>query len=112
MSAWKKLPAIRGGFHGCLCCGVTTDKFAADDTISVGFGYAALERDGVPVWVEPMGPDDNEAENMTGQQAENMAASDPDHDWRIRIHGPMRGRVYQRHTAGEWVLVEKDGGFA
>ncbi len=40
------------------------------------------------------------------------AAADPDHDWRIVLNGPLSGRTYQRHAAGEWALIEQNQGFA
>lgn len=49
---------------------------------------------------------------MSGEQAEALAAADPDHDWRIVMYGPMYGCAYQRHAPGEWVLVEQNEGFA
>lgn len=49
---------------------------------------------------------------MTGAQAEELAAADPDHDWRIMIYGPLSGRTYQRHAPGSWVMVEQNEGFA
>lgn len=43
---------------------------------------------------------------------EEAVAEDPDHDWRLRIEGPMVGVVYQRHGRGRWVAVERLKGFA
>ena len=78
--------------------------------IAVGFGYAALHRDGAPVWSEDEAVSDNSM--MTGADAEALAAQDPDHDWRIVLHGPLSGRTYQRHGPGQWMLVERNDGFA
>lgn len=108
---WNKEPAIKGKHGGCLTCGPRPDRFPPNAIIGVGFGYAALICDGIPVWVEP-----NEVESdddyMTGAKAEAMAAADPDHDWRIILDGPLSGRTYQRHAPGEWVLIRQDMGFA
>lgn len=46
------------------------------------------------------------------EEAEKLAAADPDHDWRIVLFGPLHGEVYQRHGPGQWLLVEKNEGFA
>ena len=51
-------------------------------------------------------------ELMTCADAEMLAAKDPNHDWRIVLHGPLSGRTYQRHGPGRWMLVEKSEGFA
>lgn len=108
MENWKK-PAIEGGAHPCLCCGVIASVFPMDYRIAVGFGYAGLTRDGDHVWQEE-GQEYDEC--MSGEQAEALALEDPDHDWRIVIDGPLSGRTYQRHGPGQWVLIEKNEGFA
>jgi hypothetical protein len=110
-TTWTKLPAIEGNYGGCLNCGPRPSFFPADALIAVGFGYAALHRDGETVYTEPNEPE-NEESYMTGAQAEAMAAADPDHDWRIVLDGPLSGRTYQRHDAGQWALVEQNMGFA
>ena len=43
---------------------------------------------------------------------EEAVAEDPDHDWRLRIEGPMVGVVSQRHGRGQWVAIERLDGFA
>ena len=43
---------------------------------------------------------------------ENEALKDPDHDWRVVLDGPLRGRTFQRHDVGKWVLVSENDGFA
>lgn len=110
-NGWKKEPAIEGTYGGCLNCGPRPSLFPANGLIAVGFGYAALERDGEPIYTEPNDPDDD-ADFMTGAQAERIAAADTDHDWRIVLHGPLSGRTYQRHGPGAWVLIAQDNGFA
>ena len=111
VSTWVKLPAIEGKLGGCLNCGVRPNLFPAEGEIAVGFGYAALHRDGEPIYTEPH-IDDESAQYMTGAQAEEIAAADPDHDWRIVLEAPLSGRTYQRHGPGEWALVEQNMGFA
>lgn len=110
MSTWEKKPAIEGKHGGCLNCGPRPSFFPADGLIAVGFGYAALHKDGETVWAESSDVDDDDL--MTGAQAETLAAADPDHDWQIILHGPLSGRTYQRHAANEWALIEQDMGFA
>lgn len=107
---WLK-PAIPGRMGPCLCCGVASDFFHPQSVIAVGFGSACLTRDGGLVWHEP-GEGDDDQELMTGEGAEDLAATDPDHDWQISLYGPLRSRVYQRHGPGQWALVEQGEGFA
>jgi len=104
-TGWQKVSAIEeenGGKRNIL--------FPLDCEITVGFGYAALERDGVPMFTEDTCGDHDVP--LTGAQAEAMAASDPDHDWRIELWAPLYGQTYQRHAPGEWVLIKKSKGFA
>ena len=108
--AWNKLQPIEAHYGGCLNCGPRPVQFPPDGVIAVGFGYAALHKDGVPLWTELIDVVDDEL--MTGADAEALAAQDPDHDWRIVLHGPLSGRTYQRHEPGKWMLVEKNEGFA
>ena len=109
-SAWTKLPPIEAHYGGCLNCGPRPAQFPPDGVIAVGFGYAALHKDGAPVWSEDEAVSDNSM--MTGADAEALAAQDPDHDWRIVLYGPLSGRTYQRHGPGQWMLVERNDGFA
>ena len=109
---WKKLPAIEGKHGGCLSCGPRPSYFPADEMIAVGFGCAALYRDGEPISTEPIvNESTTEEDYMTGAQAEEIAASDPDHDWRIVLQGALSGRTYQRHGPWQWALVEQNTGF-
>lgn len=112
MTKLTPIPAS-GARVSCVCCGAPSMMFPADACIAVGFGYAGLTKDGEEIYSEPMGPDDvPEDAYMTGAQAEALAAADPDHDWRIVLHGPLSGRTYQRHGEGQWPLVLQDEGFA
>ena len=108
--AWTKLHPIDAHYGGCLNCGPRPAQFPPEGVIAVGFGYAALHKDGAPVWSEGEAVSDNSM--MTGADAESLAAQDPDHDWRIVLHGPLSSRAYQRHGPGKWVLVERNQGFA
>lgn len=110
MANLKKQDAIPSKGNPCLCCGVIASKFPPDGRIAVGFGCAMLTKDGAPLFEERDGMEWEDC--MSGEQAEALAAADPDHDWQITIHGPLSGRTYQRHTPGEWVLVEQNEGFA
>lgn len=51
-------------------------------------------------------------ESVTLGEIEECCAEDPDHDWRLRVEGPLGGAVYQRHGAGIWHPVERLDGFA
>lgn len=105
------LPAIEGGQPApCICCGPMKGQLCKDSRIAVGFGMAALTKDGECVWSESYGMDWEDC--MTVEQAEELAAAEPDHDWRIVLHGPLRGSTYQRHGEMKWMLIEKNNGFA
>lgn len=51
-------------------------------------------------------------EQITLGEIEEAVAEDPEHDWRLEIHGPMGGVVYQRQGCAQWVAVQRLDGFA
>lgn len=110
---WTKLPPLdahASGFRsGCLNCGPQPTTLSMDAWIAVGFGSAGVTKDGKEVWSEKADPDDD---GWTCQDAEDEALKDPDHDWRIFFYGPLSEAEYQRHAAGQWVLISKGLGFA
>jgi len=108
-STLEKLPAIAAHVGGCLNCGERPAEFPANGVIAVGFGYAALTKNGQEIYSEQASKDDD---FMTGEQAEAIALQDPDHDYRIVLDGPLSGRTYQRQDVGKWILIEKNEGFA
>ena len=77
--------------------------------IAVGFGSAFVSRDGEQVLDGENPPGD---EFLTFADAEKMAAADPDHDWRVVLHGPLHGETYQRQGEGVWMCIERNEGFA
>lgn len=111
--SWAKLEPLTdqqaGLRSGCLTCGPQPTTIPMSACIAVGFGYAGVTRDGIEVWSESDAVDGMVWEV---QDAEDEALKDPDHDWRIFFHGPMSETTYQRHAAGQWVLVAKGDGFA
>jgi hypothetical protein len=80
-----------------------------DAQIAVGVGYAALTRDGVPVY---------EADCLAIEEAwsvgeaERLAAAEPDRDWRIHLVALRDERHYRRQGAGRWRLYERGYGLS
>ena len=107
---WEKLTPIEAGSGGCAHCGYQHSVLPMESIIAVGFGDAALTKDGVDVFCERSNMTDEEI--MTVAQAEEMAKADPDHDWRIHLIAPLSERHYQRQGDNQWVLYEKGQGFA
>lgn len=114
--AWTKADPYKGTVHHwCLNCGGTHEIAPMDMLIAVGFGYAAVTRDGAEVYredINAMLESEDEEPLPTLEKFEAMAVADPDHDWRVVLEGPLRGRSYQRHDAGHWVLIDSNQGFA
>lgn len=112
--SWEKLPAVAGsisilhiGTNGSHAIGALSD-LAMERVIAVGFGSAGATRDGDSVYSES----DDEDAFCRVADIEEMAAKDPDHDWRIYFYAPLYEAEYQRHGAGQWVLIKKGEGFA
>lgn len=119
---WKKLKPLPGRHNPCLCCPPIPDKADMEKIIAVGFGCAQATCDGNlvadgescgnkgPYFIRN-GKPRHVQRYITFGDIEKIAAKDPDHDWRIVLHGPMHGETYQRQN-GDWLLVEKNQGFA
>lgn len=112
MSTWEKLPPYTGEVHqGCLCCPPVEAKAPMGMIIAVGFGDARVTRDGDTIFDENNAPETDEDYHSL-QEFEDMAMLNPDCDWRVILHAPLRSREYQRHDVGTWVLIKSGEGFA
>ncbi len=107
-------PPIEGGPNPCPHCPPIPTQAQMDKMICVGFGEATLCRDGEVVIdaSEAFSTAKGWDEIPTFATAERIAATDPGHDWTIRLHGPLHGETYQRQGEGVWILVERNKGFA
>jgi hypothetical protein len=77
--------------------------------ISVGLGYAALTRDGTPLYEQ----EELELETgMTVRQAEAIARLDPVREWRIHLIGLLDDRHYRRVGDGRWRLYRRGYGLS
>jgi len=109
MAKWKKLPAYQGRVHqGCLHCPPGRRIAPLYTLVAVGFGRAAVTKDGETIYEEP--PDPRRLRRL--RSFEYQARKDPDHDWRLILDGPLRGLEYQRQGHNNWVLIRSDLGFA
>lgn len=116
---WTKLPPVPPDkiHRGCLTCSESHVIAPMDLYIGVGFGSAQVTKDDQGMFDEQ---EESWREEKTGEESErwelgyweSQAELDPDHDWRVHLHGPLRGRVYQRQGKEHWVLVESNEGFA
>jgi len=112
VSEWKKLPVVESRAY-CLCgCGLRAQHADMAWDPHPGLGGCTLTRDGehhADYWLTISSA---EADTRTFQDFEDIAAGDPDHDWRLRIDGPLSDYTYQRQGESLWVLVEQGTGFA
>jgi hypothetical protein len=85
------------------------DLLPLDAQVAVGAGYAALTRDGVPVYeAECFALEDV----WTVRDAERLAAREPGRDWRIHLVALRDERHYRRTADGRWVLYERGSGLS
>lgn len=108
--SFEKMEPIEGGNGGCLNCGYQYSILPMDALIAVGFGYAAVTKNGEEIYNENSLSNDECL--WTTQDAENEAIKDSDNDWRIHLIAPLSERHYQRQGNNNWVLYEKGVGFA
>ena len=104
-----RLKPISGGNNPCLNCPPIVMRLKMNRKIGVGFGIAGVTCNGKEIWSE--GPEQDWPDLPTVMKFEN-AARKKRGDWRIVMHGPLHGETYQRQGRNNWVLVEKNKGFA
>jgi len=109
---WLKLEPLEFAPQACLTCPPRPIKVNMTYDPHPGFGGCYLKKDGEFHTDYFLDIESTEKDIMYFQDFENIAAKDPDHDWRLEVHGPLYGCVYQRHGEKEWVMVEKLEGFA
>jgi hypothetical protein len=78
--SFEKLEPIKGGHGGCLNCGYQFDVLPMDAVIAVGFGYAAVTKNGKEVYDESKVCRENWDSAWNTQKAEEEARKDPDND--------------------------------
>lgn len=76
--------------------------------LAVGYGDCRVFRDDEAVYSEALAGE----EYWTVQDAENVAAADPDHDWQIEFMAPLWDATYRRQGPGEWTEISRGKGFA
>lgn len=111
MTKWKgKLQEpYQGEIHqGCLHADPVEKTAPMDMLIAVGFGVAQVTRGKRVVFSEKY--DDKEYHTLA--EFEAMAEKDPEHDWRVLLHAPLRSSEYQRQGKDRWVLINSGPGFA
>lgn len=107
MSKVKFLPAIEPKRNPCLHCPDPPAQAPMDKIIAVGFGSAVVTCDG-----KLIADGERAKDYIRFKDAEKWAKKDPNHDWRVQLHGPLHGETYQRQGPGKWVCIEQNEGFA
>jgi len=96
--------------YGCINCSTAALEAPMEMLICTGFGEAYVTKDDKQIY-------DGEQDFQTGKwvktvkEIEEVAAKDPNHDWRIVKYGPLHGETFQRQD-GKWICIESNGGFA
>ena len=109
-TTWEKLPPVKGS-TACLTCGCGShDTLDMSSLLAVGFGSCTVTKGKETVYDENRCASSDEF--WYAQKAEDLAKTDPDHDWRITFFAPLYDAVYQRQGEAHWVLVNKGDGFA
>jgi hypothetical protein len=85
------------------------DLLDLDALVTVGIGYAALTRDGKPVYEAECGDLEHA---MTVREAERLASNEPEHDWRIHLVALREERHYRRDADGRWQLYQRGYGLS
>lgn len=108
---WKKEKPYDGpGHKGCLNCGPLERILPLKAHLAVGFGMMAVTKNGKIVWEEKPNAEWEDAPTL--RKFENLAAKDPDNNWRVEKDAPMYSAVWQRQGKAKWVLIKRGNGFA
>lgn len=99
--------AVEGGFDRPRR--VDESTLEPDALIAAGAGYAALTRDGLPVYEAEFGDFEHQ---MTVREASRMAAQDTAHEWCIHLVGQADDRHYRRGPDGRWELYSRGYGLS
>lgn len=90
-------------------CASSDELLPLDSAIGVGIGYAAVTRDGAPVYER----DGGEFESLiTVADAEALARRAPERDWRIHLVSLLEDRHYRREAPGRWKLYKRRYGLS
>ena len=108
VTGFKQLPCIEEKNKVCPYCGCRHAILPMQEVIAVGFGDALLTKNGEFIYsaMEVQSCDDY----MSVAQAEELAAADPNHEWRIHLISPFSELHYQRQGECHWVLYKKGEG--
>ena len=90
-------------------CAAGDAPLLLDCAIGVGIGYAAVTRDGSPVYQRDGG---EFASLLTVAEAEAIASLAPDRDWRIHFVSLLEDRHYRREAPGCWKLYYRGYGLS
>ncbi len=81
--------------------------------IIVGFGTAQLLCDDEVIYDENQVKDPEDwSDYMTVAQAELLAMNSPSKSWKIIMNSPLYGGTWEWKSKENWVLIEKNEGFA
>jgi hypothetical protein len=107
-SWWK--PGIESKGSVCFCCGQTREILPLDTLLYDGFGGWSITKNGSFFFQED--PNKEFEDSMTLQGIEDMIGEDTENEYCANLFLPLRGATYQRHSKNNWVLIEKNDGFA
>lgn len=110
LTEFKYLPCIEAKNEICPLCGSKHISLSMQEVIAVGFGNALLTKNGECVYSESQAQ--SCSDYISVAEAEELAASEPDYDWRIHLVGVFSAQHYQRQGACHWVLYKKGKGIA
>lgn len=99
------------GWTGIVCPSSYAEELSMQSVIAVGFGEASVTRDGMVIYEEMDRAEDDYWDVL---RAEEVAARDPEHDWRIVLNGPFRGATFQRQSTAagfKWIKIASNPGF-
>lgn len=109
MKTWEKKPPVKGGFCGDGWFSYTQGEASMDTKVQAL--EAKILKNG-KVFYKNNNNEDEWWDYKGLSEFEEIAANDPDNDWRYTFSYPLRSGVYQRQGKEKWVLIERGIGYA
>lgn len=107
---WWKAPIESKGINPCLCCNALSEILPLETLLFNGFGGWSVNKNGQQFYQAE--PNDDFENAKTLNDIEEIIGHDTENEYLAILFTPLRGATFQRHAKDNWVLIEKNGGFA
>lgn len=106
---WLK-KGIKAGNTTYLCCPDTVQKLDLKTKLYHGFGGWTITKNVQTFFIDKRDVEWDEYKDI--QHVEELIGDDDQNEYIADLYLPLRGSTYQRHSKNNWILINKNEGFA